>query len=73
MVLVVFGTKMRKDAHLDEYGRHSQRMNELVKQIPGFMPFTSRTGSRSARPSGTTSGGLRRAGSTGSWPPGIRA
>ena len=46
---------MRKDADLDEYGRHSQRMNELVKQIPGFMPFTSRTGSRSARPSGTTS------------------
>ena len=37
MVLVVFGTKMRKDADLDEYGRHSQRMNELVKQIPGFI------------------------------------
>ena len=35
MVLVVFGTKMRKDADLDEYVRHSQRMNELVKQIPG--------------------------------------
>jgi len=38
MVLVVFGTKMRKDADLDEYGRHSQRMNELVKQIPGSSP-----------------------------------
>jgi heme-degrading monooxygenase HmoA len=37
MVLVVFGTKMRDDADLDEYARHSRLMNELVKQIPGFI------------------------------------
>ena len=37
MVVVLFGTKMRHDADLDEYGRRSERMNELVKQIPGFI------------------------------------
>ncbi len=37
MVVVLFGTKMRSDANLDEYGRRSKRMNELVKQIPGFI------------------------------------
>ncbi len=37
MVVVVFGTKMRDDADLEEYARHSRRMNELVKQIPGFI------------------------------------
>lgn len=37
MVIVVFGTKMRQDADLDEYARHALRMRELVKQIPGFI------------------------------------
>ncbi len=37
MVVVLFGTKMRHDANLDEYGRRSERMNVLVKQIPGFI------------------------------------
>jgi heme-degrading monooxygenase HmoA len=37
MVVVLFGTKMRSDADLDEYNRRSKRMNELVRQIPGFI------------------------------------
>ena len=37
MVVVLFGTKMRSDADLDEYSRRSKHMNELVKQIPGFI------------------------------------
>ena len=37
MVVVLFGTKMRADADLDEYTSRSQRMNELVREIPGFI------------------------------------
>jgi len=37
MVLVVFGTKMRDDADLEEYARHQQRMRELVQETPGFI------------------------------------
>ena len=37
MVVVLFGNKIRGDADLDEYSRRSERMNELVKQIPGFI------------------------------------
>lgn len=37
MVVVLFGTKMRTGADLDDYGRRSKRMNQLVKQIPGFI------------------------------------
>jgi heme-degrading monooxygenase HmoA len=37
MVVVLFGTKMREDANLDEYRQRSRRMNELVRQIPGFI------------------------------------
>lgn len=37
MVVVLFGTKMRADASLDEYHRRSERMNELVREIPGFI------------------------------------
>jgi len=37
MVVVLFGTKMRSDADLDEYSRRSKRMNELVREIPGFI------------------------------------
>jgi heme-degrading monooxygenase HmoA len=37
MVLVLFGTKLRENADLDEYARHSRRMNELVRQMPGFI------------------------------------
>ena len=37
MVVVLFGTKMRDDVNLDEYRQRSRRMNELVKQIPGFI------------------------------------
>ena len=47
MVVVLFGTKMRKDADLEEYNRRSRRMNELVQQIPGFISvkgFTSSDG-----------------------------
>src|SRR2546428_10501370 len=37
MVLVVFGTKMRDNADLEEYARHQQRMRELVQETPGFI------------------------------------
>jgi heme-degrading monooxygenase HmoA len=37
MVVVLFGTKMRADADLDEYASRSQRMNELMREIPGFI------------------------------------
>jgi heme-degrading monooxygenase HmoA len=37
MVVVLFGTKMRDDADLDEYRQRSRRMNELVREIPGFI------------------------------------
>jgi heme-degrading monooxygenase HmoA len=37
MIVVLFGTKMRRGADLDEYRHRSKRMNELVQQIPGFI------------------------------------
>jgi heme-degrading monooxygenase HmoA len=37
VVLVVFGTRMRDDADLEEYARDSRRMRELVQEIPGFI------------------------------------
>ena len=37
MVLVIFGRKMRADANLDEYRQHHDRMDEIVRQIPGFI------------------------------------
>ena len=37
MVVVLFGTEMRDDANVDEYDQRSQRMNELVQKIPGFI------------------------------------
>lgn len=37
MVVVLFGTRMRPDADLEEYGRRLKRMTELVKQVPGFI------------------------------------
>jgi heme-degrading monooxygenase HmoA len=37
MVVVLFGTKLRDNADLDEYRDRSRRMNELVRQIPGFI------------------------------------
>ncbi len=37
MVLVVFGTKMRDDADLEEYARHQERMRALVQETPGFI------------------------------------
>jgi calcium/proton exchanger cax len=37
MVIVLFGTELRADADLEEYQARSRRMNELVRQIPGFI------------------------------------
>lgn len=37
MVVVLFGSKMRDDANLDEYRERSRRMNDLVRKIPGFI------------------------------------
>ena len=43
MVVVVFITKLRADADLEEYGRLAERMFELVQQNPGFISLTSST------------------------------
>jgi heme-degrading monooxygenase HmoA len=37
MVVVLFGTRTRREADLEEYSRRSKRMNELVREIPGFI------------------------------------
>jgi len=37
MVVVLFGTTMREDVDLDEYTLRSRRMNELVREMPGFI------------------------------------
>ena len=37
MVIVLFGTELRADADLAEYQARSRQMNELVRQIPGFI------------------------------------
>ena len=37
MVIVLFGTELRKDADLDDYEARSERMNALVQQMPGFI------------------------------------
>jgi heme-degrading monooxygenase HmoA len=41
MVVVLFGTKMREDADLDEYTSRSRRMNELVREVQGFLGVKS--------------------------------
>lgn len=41
MIVVIFSTKMRADADLNEYSRWGERMYELVQQIPGFISVTS--------------------------------
>ena len=51
-MVVLFGTKMPADADLHEYAVRSQRMNELVREIPGLsasiaMPSKTATRSRS--------------------------
>ena len=43
-MVVLFGTKMRDDANLDEYRERSRRMRELVQQIPGFISIKGFTG-----------------------------
>jgi heme-degrading monooxygenase HmoA len=37
MVIVLFGTQMREGADLAEHEARSQRMNELARQMPGFI------------------------------------
>ena len=43
MVIVLFGTQMREDADLADYETRSARMDEVVRQIPGFMSVKSYT------------------------------
>ncbi len=43
MIVVLFGTQMRADADLAEYRTRSRRMNDLVRQIPGFIFVKSYT------------------------------
>jgi heme-degrading monooxygenase HmoA len=37
MVIVLFGNQMREGADLAEYEARSARMNELARQMPGFI------------------------------------
>ena len=41
MVIVLFGTEMRHDADLEDYEARSARMDELVRQMPGFISVKS--------------------------------
>ncbi len=41
MIVVIFSTKLRADASLEEYERWGERMYELVQQIPGFISVAS--------------------------------
>jgi len=43
MVIALFGIKMRDDADLEEYAARSARMDDLVRQMPGFISVKSYT------------------------------
>jgi len=43
MVIVLFGTEMREDADLEDYEARSARMDDLVRQMPGFISVKSYT------------------------------
>jgi heme-degrading monooxygenase HmoA len=43
MVIVVLGTELRKGADVADYVARSERMDELVRQIPGFISVKSYT------------------------------
>jgi len=42
-VVVIFKLFMRDDADLDDYGRTSRRMHELVHKLPGFISLKEYT------------------------------
>ena len=41
MIVVVFGGTHRDDIDLEEYGRTSARMQEIVATIPGFISYNT--------------------------------
>jgi heme-degrading monooxygenase HmoA len=41
MVIVMFGTELREDADLADYEARSERLDVLVRQIPGFISVKS--------------------------------
>ena len=41
MIVVIFTTKLRADADLEEYNRWAEHMYELVQQNPGFISVSS--------------------------------
>lgn len=43
MVIVVLGTELRKGADVADYVARSERMDELVRQIPGFISVKNYT------------------------------
>ncbi len=43
MIVVLFGTQLRADADLAHYRDRSRRMNDLVRQMPGFISLKSYT------------------------------
>ena len=45
MIIVLFATELRPDADLADYQASSRRMNELVRQIPGFISVKGYTAS----------------------------
>lgn len=43
MMVVLFGTELRPDIDRAEYAARNERMDELVRQIPGFLSVKSYT------------------------------
>lgn len=43
MVIVLFGTELRADVDRAEYEARNRRMDELVRQMPGFISIKSYT------------------------------
>lgn len=41
MIVVLFKTKLRSEASLEEYNQCAEHMYELVQQIPGFISVSS--------------------------------
>ena len=44
MVVVLFGTELRSDLDRAEYAARNERLEELVRQSPGFISVKSYTG-----------------------------
>jgi hypothetical protein len=50
MIVVLFSIKMRDDASVEEEEATSERMWEIVSQMPGFISYKGYTSGRSPSP-----------------------